>query len=64
MGDGIAGETVTKLTHDEIGILRRYGLDKKYVYLTIKNYKTHWTFRFKMNNLRNIQKSNEEIPYY
>ncbi len=28
MGDGIAGETATKLTHDKIGILRRYGLDK------------------------------------
>jgi hypothetical protein len=28
VGDGSAGETVTKLTHDEIGILRRYGLDK------------------------------------
>ncbi len=53
-GDGIAGETVTKLTHDEIGILRRYGLDKKYDYLTIKNYETYWTFRFKMSNLRNI----------
>jgi hypothetical protein len=34
--DGIAGETVTKLMHDEIGILRRYGLDKRYVCLTIK----------------------------
>jgi hypothetical protein len=33
-------------------------------YLTIKNYKTHWTFRFKMSNLRNIQKSNKEIPFY
>ncbi len=64
MGDGIAGETVTKLMHDEVGILRRYGLDKKYVYLTIKNYETHRTFRFKMSNLRNIQKSDEEIPYY
>jgi hypothetical protein len=28
VGDGIAGETVTKLMHDEIGIIRRYGLDK------------------------------------
>ncbi len=64
MGDGIAGETVRKLIHDEIGILRRYGLDKKYVYLTIKNYETYWTFRFKMSNLRNIQKSNKEISYY
>ena len=60
MGDGIAGETVTKLTHDEIGIWSR----QKYVYLTIKNYKTHRTFRFKMSNLRNIPKRNEEIPYY
>jgi hypothetical protein len=31
VGDGIAGETVAKLMHDEIGILRRYGLDKKNV---------------------------------
>jgi hypothetical protein len=31
-------------------------------YLTIKNYETHRTFRFNMSNLRNIQKSNEEIP--
>ncbi len=29
MGDGIAGETVTKLTHDEIRILRRYCLETK-----------------------------------
>jgi hypothetical protein len=29
MWDGIASETATKLTHEEIGILRRYGLDKK-----------------------------------
>jgi hypothetical protein len=28
VGDGIAGETATKPTHDEIGILRRYGLEK------------------------------------
>jgi hypothetical protein len=53
VGDGIASEAATKLTHDEIGILRRYGFDKKYVYLTVKNYKTHQTFRFKMSNLRN-----------
>jgi hypothetical protein len=64
VGDGIAGETVKKLMHDEIGILRRYGLDKKYVYLTIKNYEIHRTFRFKMSNLRNIQKNNKEIPCY
>jgi hypothetical protein len=32
VGDGIAGETVTKLMHDEIEILRRYGLDKIYVF--------------------------------
>jgi hypothetical protein len=36
VGDGIAGETAKKLTHEKIGILKRYGLDKK-VYLTIKN---------------------------
>jgi hypothetical protein len=32
VGDGIAGETATKLMHEEIGILRRYGLDKKCVF--------------------------------
>jgi hypothetical protein len=62
VGVGIAGEIATKLTHEEIGILRRYDSDKN-VYLTIENDKTHWTFRFKMINLRNIQKSNKKIPY-
>jgi hypothetical protein len=32
VGDGIASETATKLMHEEIGILGRYGLDKKIVF--------------------------------
>jgi hypothetical protein len=28
VGDGIASETGAKLMHDEIGIIKRYGLDK------------------------------------
>ncbi len=50
MGDGIPIETVTKLTHDEIGILRRrYGLDKNMCINKKKN-ETHRTFRFTMSN--------------
>ncbi len=52
VGDGIAGETVTKLTHDEIGIVEdKIRSRQKDVYLTIKNHETHRTFRFKMSNL-------------
>ncbi len=67
MGDGIADETVTKLMHDEIGIdwdTQKIWFRQKYVYLTIKNYKTHQTFRFKISNLKNIRKSNKKIQYY
>ncbi len=68
VGDGIAGETATKLMHEEIGILSVIWFRWQTVYLMIKFDETHQTFRFEIKNIKERFKKNrknkQENPIY
>ncbi len=49
----VVGATCRRHVGDFPSQAQKIWFRQKYVYLTIKNYETHWTFRFKMSNLRN-----------